>query len=131
MKCGWPPHSTLVPGYSYILPQVESRLGTHSTPNISIPCFFFKLGELDQTASLMAYSLSFEQTTPHIIRDNLKLSDVVERYPNLKEEVGALNPDYEILSILDGKLVRWSSASCALALACQPYVTQKQTNNSP
>jgi hypothetical protein len=28
---------------------------------------------------------------------------MVEKYPNLKEEVGGLNPDYEISSLPDGK----------------------------
>jgi hypothetical protein len=31
---------------------------------------------------------------------------MVERYPNLKEELGGLIPDCEISSLLDGKLVR-------------------------
>jgi hypothetical protein len=31
---------------------------------------------------------------------------MVERYPNLKEEVGGWNPDYEISSLPDGKLAR-------------------------
>ena len=39
---------------------------------------------------------------------------MVERYPNLKEEV-----DFKISSLLDGKLVRWSTAFYALALAYQ------------
>ena len=33
---------------------------------------------------------------------------MVEGYPNLKEEVGGLNPGCEISSLLDGKLARWS-----------------------
>jgi hypothetical protein len=45
---------------------------------------------------------------------------MVERYPNLKEEVSGLNPSCELSSLLDGKLVRLSVASCALALACRP-----------
>jgi hypothetical protein len=47
---------------------------------------------------------------------------VVVRYPNLKKEVGGLIPDHEISCLLDGKFTRWSIASCALALACLPYV---------
>ena len=39
---------------------------------------------------------------------------MVERYPNLKEKVGSSNPSYEISFLLDKKLVRWSTASCAL-----------------
>ena len=38
---------------------------------------------------------------------------MVEGYPNLKEEVGGSNPSCEISFLLDGKLVRWSTASCA------------------
>jgi hypothetical protein len=38
---------------------------------------------------------------------------MVERYPNLKEEVGGSNPGCEISSLPDIKLVRWSTASCA------------------
>jgi hypothetical protein len=49
---------------------------------------------------------------------------MVERYPNLKEEVGGSNPGCEIFSLLDGKLARWSTASCALALAYPPYVSK-------
>ena len=46
----------------------------------------------------------------------------MEIYTNLKEEVGGSIPGYEISSLLDIKLARWSIASCALALACQPSV---------
>jgi hypothetical protein len=49
---------------------------------------------------------------------------MVKRYPNLKEEVGGPIPSCEISSLLDGKLVRWSTTSCALALACQPFVSK-------
>ena len=51
---------------------------------------------------------------------------MVERYPSLKEEVGSSNPDCEISSLLDEKLVRWSTASCALTLACRPSVSKKK-----
>ena len=50
----------------------------------------------------------------------------VEGYPNLKEEVGSSNPGYEISSRLDGKLARWWTASCALALACWPFISKKK-----
>ena len=53
---------------------------------------------------------------------------MLERYPNLKEEVGGSIVGCEISSLLDGKLARWSTASCALALACWPSVS-KQHNN--
>jgi hypothetical protein len=35
-----------------------------------------------------------------------------------------LNPGCEISSLLDGKLARWSIASCALALACWPSISK-------
>jgi hypothetical protein len=41
------------------------------------------------------------------------------------EEVGGLNPGCEISYLRDGKLARWSTASCALALACRPSVSKK------
>ena len=44
---------------------------------------------------------------------------MVERYPNLKEEVGGSNPGYEISSLHGKKPTRWSIVSCALALACR------------
>jgi hypothetical protein len=40
--------------------------------------------------------------------------------------VDGLIPGYEISSLPDGKLVRWSTASCALALACQPSKSIKR-----
>ena len=49
---------------------------------------------------------------------------MVERYPNLKQEVGSSIPDDEISSLLDRKkLAKWSIASCALALAYRPSVS--------
>jgi hypothetical protein len=32
---------------------------------------------------------------------------MVERYPNLKKDVGGLIPDCEMSSLLDRKLARW------------------------
>ena len=55
---------------------------------------------------------------------------VVERHPNLKEEVGGSILGFEISSLpLDTKLVRWSIASCVVAPACRPYVSTKNKNN--
>jgi len=51
---------------------------------------------------------------------------MVERYPNLKEEVGGSIPGFEISSLLDKILARWSTASCALALASWPSVSKKK-----
>ena len=44
----------------------------------------------------------------------------MERFPNLKEEVGGSIYDCEIFSLFDIKLVRWSIVSCALVLANRP-----------
>ena len=55
----------------------------------------------------------------------LKYLMMVERYPNLKEEVGSLVPSCEISSLHDIKIARWSTTSCALALACQHSVSKK------
>jgi hypothetical protein len=66
-------------------------------------------------------TLSWSKTT-------LNYKMMVERYPNLKEEVGGSIPGCEISSLSDGKLARWSTASCALALACQPSITKKEKN---
>jgi hypothetical protein len=46
-------------------------------------------------------------------------------YPNLKEEVGGSIPGCEISSLPKGKLVKWSTVSCALALTCRHFVTKK------
>ena len=51
---------------------------------------------------------------------------MVERYPNLNDEVRGSIPSYEISSLLDEKLARWSIVSCALALACRPSVSKKE-----
>ena len=53
----------------------------------------------------------------------------MERYQNLKEEVDGSVPGYEISSLqtlLDGKLARWSTASCALALACRLFISKEE-----
>ena len=47
---------------------------------------------------------------------------MLERYSNLKEEIGGLVPGCEISSLLERKLARWSFASCALALACDDFL---------
>ena len=35
----------------------------------------------------------------------------------------------ELSSLLDRKLARWSTTSCAMTLACQLYVEEKTTKN--
>ena len=49
---------------------------------------------------------------------------MVERYPNLKEEVGGPIPGCEISSLFVRKLARGSIVSCALALACWSFVSK-------
>ena len=56
---------------------------------------------------------------------------MVERYSNLKEEVGSSNPGYEISSLHDGKLAMWSTASCTLAFACRPFVSKGKCTYIP
>jgi len=51
---------------------------------------------------------------------------MVERYPILKEEVGGWITDCEISSLPDGKLAGWSTASCALAMACWSSVSEQK-----
>jgi hypothetical protein len=55
---------------------------------------------------------------------------MVERYPNLKEEVGGFESQLKIPSLPDGKNL---SVYCALALACRPFVSkrkkEKKTSN--
>jgi hypothetical protein len=51
---------------------------------------------------------------------------MMERYPNLKEEVGGLNSGWKTSSLLDEKLARWSTVSCVLALICQHSVSKKE-----
>jgi hypothetical protein len=55
---------------------------------------------------------------------------MMERYQDLKEEVGGSIPDCEISSLLDIKLARWSIASYALALACRPSVKRTWTGST-
>ena len=59
-------------------------------------------------------------------KTTLNYQMMVERYPNLKEEVGGSNSGQKISSLLDGKLAKWSSVSCALALAYWPSVSKKE-----
>ena len=48
---------------------------------------------------------------------------MLEKYPNLKEEVVGSIPDCEISSPLDRKVTKWSIASCALVAFCLPTHT--------
>ena len=76
------------------------------------------------------WTLSFRlaQLHGHGPETSLNYLMMVERYPNLKEEVGGSIPNCEISSLLDRKLARWSSASYALALACRPSGFFKKKN---
>jgi hypothetical protein len=51
---------------------------------------------------------------------------MLERYPNLKKEVGGSIPGCEISSLLEGKLAKWLIASYALVLPCRPSVSKKK-----
>jgi hypothetical protein len=72
-------------------------------------------------------SIYIANTTNTIVwsKTTLNYQMMVERYPNLKEEVGGSDPGFEISSLADGKLARWSSTSYALALARRPFVSKK------
>jgi hypothetical protein len=51
---------------------------------------------------------------------------MVERYPNLKEEVGGLVLGCEISSLLHRKLVTWSTVLCVLVVTCRSFVSKKK-----
>jgi hypothetical protein len=55
---------------------------------------------------------------------------MVERYPHLKEDIGGSNFGCEVSSLPDGRLARWSTASCALAITCQPFVSENKNYES-
>lgn len=47
-----------------------------------------------------------------MFRDDPKLSDDIGKIPKPNREVSSSIPDSEIISLLNGKLARWSSGSC-------------------
>ena len=47
-----------------------------------------------------------------LVRDDPKLPDDSGKVPKPNGVVGDSIPDYEIVSLFDGKLARWSSAYC-------------------
>ena len=60
---------------------------------------------------------------PHfVVRDDPKLPDGSGKVLKLNGVVGGLIPGYEIDSLLDGKLVRWSNAS---------YIPKEVEKNMP
>ena len=54
---------------------------------------------------------------------------MVERYTNLKEEVSGFIPGCELSSQLGINLAKRSTASCALVLACRPFVSKINKSN--
>ena len=52
---------------------------------------------------------------------------MVERYPNLKEEVGGLNPDCEIPSLLDGKTYQVVNCLMCFDASLSVFCVQKRT----
>ena len=60
----------------------------------------------------------------------LNYSMMMERYPNLKEEVGGSIPNCEVISLLDKRLPRRSTTSCALVMACWPFDLLELSFNS-
>ena len=59
-------------------------------------------------------------------KTTLKLPDDGGEIPKFQGKIGGLNPDYEISSLLNGKLAWWSTASYAFALARRPSISQKK-----
>ena len=55
---------------------------------------------------------------------------MVERYPNLKEELGGSILGCEISSLLDRRIVMWSTTSRALALACRPAASKNKNKKN-
>ena len=60
---------------------------------------------------LVRYSRNFSKTISIWSKTTLNYWMMVERYPNIKEEVGGSIPGCEIASLLDMKLARWWLAS--------------------
>ena len=48
----------------------------------------------------------------NVVQDNLKLPDDSGKIPKLNRVVDSSILDCEIVSLLDGKLVKWSNDSC-------------------
>ena len=61
---------------------------------------------------------------------NLNVWMMVERYPNLKEELGGWILGCEISSLLDRLFARWSTASFALTLAFRPSVSNEKKRDT-
>ena len=64
-----------------------------------------------------------------MVQDDPKVLDDGGEIPKSQgrgQEVGGAIPGCEISSLLDKKFARWLTASCALALACWPFVSQKK-----
>ena len=94
-----------------------------------ITCSSQRREELQELQYFWVQGLGFNGNLQMVIETTLNYRIMmVERYPNLKEEFGGLIFSCEIYSLLDGKLVRWSNASCALALACRPSISKIKIN---
>ena len=102
----WVPRN-IEPGDNQLRPTLRTVCG-RALSNTCIYFFMF--------LSFYSYFILWSETT-------LNYWMMVERCPYIKEEVGGSVPDCEISTLLDKKLVRWSTASRALALACRPYVS--------
>ena len=105
-------HSNPKPvNWSHEVPAFPSDVSNHTVPYVPIA---FDVGD----CMVSIYNIKWSAMT-------LSYLVMVERYPNLEEEVGGSIPDCENSSLLDGKLVRWLIVSCALMLACRPSVYKK------
>ena len=63
------------------------------------------------------------------VQDDLKLLDDGGEILKPQGRGWQFNSGYQISYLLDIKLVMWSIASCALALAYRPFVSNKVTKN--
>ena len=118
--------------------QSKVILNTHSkTLQNSSSCFRLPNGwvDLTNTTNHHLWYLVSRTVPSHVVLHLLTIDHVwsettlnygmmVEKYPNLKEEVAGSNLGCEISSLPNGVFARWSTASCALALTCLPYVSE-------
>ena len=75
------------------------------------PMFFLNMLPLKKSSNLRGQDKS-QAHDNGVVLDDPKLPYDNGELPKLYEVVGSLIPSRDIVSLLDGKLARWSSASC-------------------
>ena len=78
------------------------------------------------TSGALIPALAVSGRLHHRAEDALKSWMMVERYPHLKEEVGGSIPGCEISSLLDIKLARRSTTSCAFGAGMSAFCLKKR-----